>query len=102
MFFWLTPFGTRKPRSPAIVGKQAWHGEVLSPASAKLLSLKNGGENRTLVVAGKQTITLGGVKPWNPKVAVPLDSPVHTHVRIKRGATWKLAVVRNAVPAERK
>ena len=67
-----------------------------------LLSLKNGGENRTLVVAGKQTIKLGGIKPWNPKVAIPLDSPVHTHVRIKRGATWKLAVVRNAVPAERK
>lgn len=83
------------------MGKQAWHGEVLSPASATAAILEERGENRTLVVAGKQTIKLGGVKPWNPKVAIPLDSPVHTHVPIKRGATWKLAVVRNAVPAER-
>ena len=88
------------------MGKQACHGEVLSPGSATAAILEERSENRTFVVAGKQTKKLVGVNPWNPKVAVPLDSPVHTlrftHVRIKRGATWKLAVARNAVPAERK
>lgn len=43
MFFWLTPFGNSEPRSPAIVGKQAWHGEVLSPASATAAILEERG-----------------------------------------------------------
>lgn len=37
------PSVTRKPRSPAIVGKQAWHGEVLSPASATAAILEERG-----------------------------------------------------------
>jgi hypothetical protein len=60
----------------------------------------------TFVVAGKQTIKLVGVNPWNAKVAIPTDSPAltlrFTHVWIKRGGAWKLAVVHNAIPTERK
>lgn len=61
----------------------------------------------TVVVAGKQTIKHIGVDPWNPTDITPPDSPRpprslrFTHVWIKRGGAWKLAVVHNAIPTER-
>ena len=62
----------------------------------------------TMVVAGKQTIKHIGVDPWNPETTTPPDSPRRpltlrfTHVWIKRGGVWKLAVVHNAIPREGK
>ena len=61
----------------------------------------------TVVVAGKQTIKHVGVDPWTSEVTPP-DSPRppltlrFTHVWIKRSGAWKLAVVHNAIPRERK
>ena len=60
----------------------------------------------TVVVAGKQTIKHIGVDPWNPTDVTPADSPRpprslrFTHVWIKRGGAWRLAVVHNAIPTE--
>ncbi len=60
----------------------------------------------TFIVAGKMTIKHVGVNPWNPKDVIPPDSPrppltfSFTHVWIKRGGAWKLAVVHNAIPTE--
>ncbi len=98
--------------------KQSWLNEYYRPMAPKLKS----GESRwatfdrsdvvvrdfgdTIAVAGNFTIKLVGVSPWNPKVTYPADSPAHTlrftHVWIKRGGAWKLAVVHNAIPTERK
>jgi ketosteroid isomerase-like protein len=98
--------------------KQTWLSEYYRP----MASLLSSGETRwvtfdrsdivvrdlgdTMVVAGKQTIKRVGVNPWNPKVTTPPDSPHapstlrFTHVWIKRGGAWKLAVVHNAIPRE--
>ena len=102
-----------------IQDKQAWLNEYYRPMAPLLKS----GETRwvtfdrsdivvrdlgdTMVVAGKQTIKHVGVDPWNPKDITPPDSPRppltlrFTHVWIKRGGVWKLAVVHNAIPRER-
>ena len=103
-----------------IQDKQAWLNEYYRPMAPLLKS----GKTRwvtfdrsdivvcelgdTMVVAGKQTIKHVGVNPWNPEVTTPPDSPRppltlrFTHVWIKRGGAWKLAVVHNAIPSERK
>lgn len=103
-----------------IQDKQPWLKEYYRPMAPLLKS----GETRwvtfqrsdivvrdlgdTMVVAGKQTIKHVGVDPWNPKDITPPDSPrapltlSFTHVWIKRGGAWKLAVVHNATPRERK
>ena len=101
-----------------IQDKQAWLNEYYRPMAPLLKS----GKTRwvtfdrsdivvrdlgdTMVVAGKQTIKHIGVDPWNPTVITPPDSPRaplilrFTHVWIKRGGAWKLAVVHNAIPRE--
>ena len=62
----------------------------------------------TFIVAGKMAIKHVGVDPGNPKHITPPDSarpPLtfsFTHVWIKHGGVWKLAVVHNAIPRERK
>jgi ketosteroid isomerase-like protein len=103
-----------------IQDKQAWLNEYYRPMAPLLQS----GKTRwvtfersdivvrdlgdTMVVAGKQTIKHVGVDPWNPEVTTPPDSPRaplalrFTHVWIKRRGAWKLAVVHNAIPRERK
>ena len=103
-----------------IQDKQAWLNEYYRPMAPLLQS----GKTRwvtfdrsdivvrdlgdTMVVAGKQTIKHVGVNPWNPTITTPPDSPRppstlrFTHVWIKRGGAWKLVVVHNAVPQERK
>ena len=103
-----------------IQDKQAWLNEYYRPMAPLLKS----GETRwvtfqrsdivvrdlgdTMVVAGKQTIKHVGINPWNPEVTTPPDSPRapltlrFTHGWIKRGGAWKLAVVHNAIPTERK
>jgi ketosteroid isomerase-like protein len=97
--------------------KQAWLNEYYRP----LAHLLKSGETRcatfdrseivvrdlgdTVVVAGKQTFKLAGVNPWNPKVTFQPGPPRvlrFTHVWIKRGRAWKLAVVHNAIPEEGK
>jgi len=100
--------------------KQAWLNEYYRPMAPLLKS----GKTRwvtfdrsdivvrdlgdTMVVAGKQTIKHIGVDPWNPETTTPPDSPRppftlrFTHVWIKRGGVWKLAVVHNAIPREGK
>ena len=103
-----------------IQDKQAWLNEYYRPMAPLLKSgktrwvtfdrsdivVRDFGD--TMVVAGKQTIKHVGVNPWNPKVTTPPDSPRapltlrFTHVWIKRGGAWKLAVVHNAIPTERK
>ena len=103
-----------------IQDKQAWLNEYYRPMAPLLKS----GETRwatfnrsdivvrdlgdTFIVAGKQTIKHVGADPWNPKDITPPDSPRppltlrFTHVWIKRGGAWKLAVVHNAIPMEPK
>ena len=103
-----------------IQDKQAWLTEYYRPMAPLLKS----GKTRwvtfersdmvvrdlrdTMVVAGKQTIKHIGVDPWNPTVITPPDSPrppltlIFTHVWIKRGGAWELAVVHNAIPREGK
>ena len=103
-----------------IQDKQAWLNEYYRPMAPLLQS----GKTRwvtfdrsdivvrdlgdTMVVAGKQSIKHVGVNPWNPEVTTPPDSsraPLtlrFTHVWIKRGGAWKLAVVHNAIPRESK
>ena len=95
--------------------KQAWLKEYFGPLAPLLRS----GETRlttfdrsdivvrdlgdTMVVAGKQTFKFAGVNPWDPKVTFQPGPPRvlrFTHVWIKRGGTWKLAVVHNAIPTE--
>jgi ketosteroid isomerase-like protein len=100
--------------------KQAWLKEFYGPLAPMLRSgktryvtfersdivVRDFGD--TMVMAGKQTLKHVGVDPWDPKIAIPADSPRppgtlrFTHVWIKRGGAWKLAVVHNAIPAERK
>ena len=101
-----------------IQDKQAWLNEYYRPMAPLLKS----GETRwvtfdrsdivvrdlgdAMVVAGKQTIKHVGVDPWNPQDVTPPNSPRpprtlrFTHVWIKRGGAWKLAVVHNAIPQE--
>ena len=101
-----------------IQDKQAWLNEYYRPMAPLLKS----GKTRwvtfdrsdivvrdlsdTMVIAGKQTIKHIGVDPWNPTAITPADSPRapltlrFTHVWIKRGGVWKLAVVHNAIPRE--
>jgi len=95
--------------------KQAWLKEYFGPLAPLLKS----GETRcarfdrsdivvrdlgdTMVVAGKQTFKFAGVNPWNPKATFQPGPPRvlrFTHVWIKRGGAWKLAVVHNAIPQE--
>jgi len=103
-----------------IQDKQAWLNEYYRPMAPLLKSgktqwvtfdrsdivVRDLGD--TMVVAGKQTIKHVGVNPWNPTITTPPDStrpPLtlrFTHVWIKRGGAWKLAVVHNAIPTERK
>lgn len=101
-----------------IYDKQTWLNEYYRPMAPLLKS----GKTRwvtfdrndivvrdlgdTYIVAGKMTIKHVGVNPWNPKDITPPDSPrapvtfSFTHVWIKRGGAWKLAVVHNAIPTE--
>jgi ketosteroid isomerase-like protein len=95
--------------------KQAWLNEYYGPLAPLLKS----GETRcatfdrsdlvvrdfgdTVVIAGKQTFKFAGINPWNPRVTFQPGPPRvlrFTHVWIKRGAAWKLAVVHNAIPQE--
>ena len=102
-----------------IQDKQAWLNEYYRPMAPLLKSgktqwvtfersdivIRDLGD--TMVIAGKQTIKHIGVDPWDPTVITPPDSPPtpltlrFTHVWIKRGGAWKLAVVHNAIPRER-
>jgi len=96
--------------------KQAWLNEYYRPLAPLLKSgktqlatfdrseivVRDFGE--TMVVAGKGTLKFVGVNPWNPKVTYsPGPARVYrfTHVWIKRGGAWKLAVIHNAIPTER-
>lgn len=98
-----------------IQDKQAWLKEYFGPLAPLLRS----GETRltafdrsdivvrdlgdTMVVAGKQTFKFAGADPWNPRVTFQPGPPRvlrFTHVWIKRGGAWKLAVVHNATPQE--
>ena len=102
--------------SGQVQDKQAWLNEYYRPLALLLKS----GETRcatfdrsnivvrdlgdTVVVAGEQTFKFAGVNPWNPKVTFQPGPPRvlrFTHVWIKRDGAWKLAVVHNAIPAER-
>jgi hypothetical protein len=93
--------------------KQAWLKEYFGPLAPLLRS----GETRvttqdrsdivvrefgdTVVVAGKLTYKFAGVNPWNPKVTFQPGPPRilrFTQVWIRRGGTWKNAVVHNAIP----
>jgi ketosteroid isomerase-like protein len=59
----------------------------------------------TVVVAGKGTLKFLGTNPWNPDATYSAGAPLayrFTHLWIKRGEAWKLAVIHNAIPAERK
>jgi ketosteroid isomerase-like protein len=95
--------------------KQAWLNEYYRPMAPLLKS----GETRwvtfdrsdivvrdlgdTFIVAGKGTLKLVGVNPSNPKLTYsPGPARVYrfTHVWIKRGGAWKLAVIHNAIPTE--
>lgn len=100
--------------------KQTWLNEYYRPMAPLLRSGKtrwitfDRGEivvrdlGDTVIVAGKQTIKHIGTDPWNPNDVTPPDStrpPLalrFTHVWIKRDGAWKLAVVHNAIPRERK
>ena len=102
-----------------IQGKQAWLNEYYRPMVPLLKSgktqwitfdrsdivVRDLGD--TMAIAGKQTIKHIGVDPWNQTVITPPDSPRapltlrFTHVWIKRGGAWKLAIVHNAIPRER-
>ena len=96
--------------------KQAWLKEYFGPLAPLLRSgqtqvttfdrsdivVRDFGD--TIVVAGTQTFKFAGVNPWDPKVTFKPGPPRvlrFTHVWIKRGGAWKLAVVHNAIPAER-
>jgi ketosteroid isomerase-like protein len=96
--------------------KQAWLKEYFGPLAPLLRSaetrltafdrsdivVRDLGD--TMVVAGKQTFKFAGINPWDPKVTFQPGPPRvlrFTHVWIKRGGAWKLAVVHNAIPAER-
>ena len=97
--------------------KQAWLDEYYRPLAPLLKSgktrlatfdrsdivVRDFGD--AMVVAGKGTLKFVGVNPWNPN-ATYLPGPAlayrFTHVWIKRGGVWKLAVIHNAIPAERK
>ena len=100
-----------------IQDKQAWLNEYYRPLAPLLKSgktqlatfdrsdivVRDFGD--TVVVAGKQTFKFAGVNPWDPKVTFQPGPPRvlrFTHVWIKRGGAWKLAVVHNAIPTERK
>ena len=103
-----------------VQGKQTWLNEYYRPMAPLLRSGKtrwitfDRGEivvrdlGDTVIVAGKQTIKHIGADPWNPNDVTPPDStrpPLtlrFTHVWIKRDGAWKLAVVHNAIPRERK
>ena len=95
--------------------KQAWLKEYFGPLAPLLRS----GETRlttfarsdivvrefgdTVVVAGKLTYKFAGVNPWNPKVTFQPGPPRilrFTQVWIRRGGTWKNAVVHNAIPKD--
>ena len=97
--------------------KQAWLNEYFRPMALLLRSgetslttfdrsdivVRDLGD--TFIVAGKGTLKLVGVNPSNPKLTYsPGPARVYrfTHVWIKRGGAWKLAVIHNAIPAERK
>lgn len=59
----------------------------------------------TVVVAGKGTLKFLGANPWNSNATYSPGPPLayrFTHVWIERGGAWKLAVIHNAIPAERK
>ncbi len=97
--------------------KQAWLNEYYRPLAPLLKSgktrlatfdrsdivVRDFGD--TMVVAGKGTLKFVGVNPWNPN-ATYLPGPARayrfTHVWIKRGGAWKLAVIHNAIPTEPK
>jgi hypothetical protein len=97
--------------------KQAWLNEYYRPLAPLLKSgktrlatfdrsdivVRDFGD--TMVVAGKGTLKFVGVNPWNPN-ATYLPGPAlayrFTHVWIKRGGVWKLAVIHNAIPTDRK
>ena len=100
-----------------IQDKQAWLNEYFRPLAPLLRS----GETRlstfdrsdivvrdfgaTLVVAGKLLYKFAGVNPWDPKVAFQPGPPRvirFTEVWIKRAGVWKLAVLHNATPEERR
>jgi len=100
-----------------IQDKQAWLSEYYRPLAPMLKSGKTrmATFNRsgimvrdfgdTMVVAGQQTLKFVGVNPWNPNATYLPGPPLtlrFTHVWIKRGGAWKLAVVHNAVPWESK
>ena len=99
-----------------IQDKQAWLNDYYRPLAPLLqsgktrlatfdrsdIAVRDFGD--TIVVAGQQTLKFVGVNPWNPN-ATYLPGPPRalrfTHVWIKRGGAWKLAVVHNAIPTER-
>ncbi len=98
-----------------IQDKQAWLNEYYRPMAPLLKSgktrfatfdrsdivVRDFGD--TIVVAGQGTLKSVGVNSWNPN-ATNLPGPPRayrfTHVWIKRGGAWKLAVIHNAIPAE--
>jgi ketosteroid isomerase-like protein len=98
-----------------IEDKQAWLNDYYRPLAALLKSgktrlatfdrsdivVRDFGD--TIVVAGQGTLKFVGVNPWNPN-ATYLPGPPRgyrfTHVWIKRGGAWKLAVIHNAIPTE--
>jgi ketosteroid isomerase-like protein len=59
----------------------------------------------TFIVAGLGTLKFVGVNPWNPNASYSPGPPLayrFTHVWVKQGGAWKLAVIHNAIPKERK
>jgi len=99
-----------------IEDKQAWLNEYYRPLAPLLKSgktrlatfdrsdivVRDFGE--TIVVAGQGTLKFVGVNPWSNAtyLAGPPRAYRFTHVWIKRGGAWKLAVIHNAVPTEPK
>jgi ketosteroid isomerase-like protein len=100
-----------------IEDKQAWLNEYYRPLAPLLKSgktqlttfersdivVRDLGD--TFIVAGKGTLKFVGVNPWNPKVTYspgPARAYRFTHVWVKRGKAWKLAVIHNAIPTEPK
>jgi ketosteroid isomerase-like protein len=100
-----------------IQDKQVWLNEYFRPMAPLLKS----GETRyttfdrsdivvrdfgdTVVVAGNLTLKSAGVNPWDPKVAFQPGPPRvirFTAVWIRRGGVWKLAVIHNSTPTDRK
>jgi hypothetical protein len=103
--------------SGKVQDKQAWFKEYFGPLAPRLRS----GETRlttfdrsdivvrefgdTVVVVGRLLYKFAGVNPWNPSEAFQAGPPAvirFTQVWIKHGGAWKLAVLHNATPKERR